>query len=47
MKLPSLDDYDVAGVRPAEAAWWGDEVRYAVEALEDGAPLEGFDVSFI
>lgn len=33
--LPSLDDYDLQGVRPDEAALWGDDVRYAVEARED------------
>ncbi|MFE5828689.1 hypothetical protein ACFQ8W_00210 [Streptomyces sp. NPDC056508] len=32
--LPSLDDYDVQGVRETEAALWGDDVRLAVEALE-------------
>jgi hypothetical protein len=41
-RLPSLDDYDVQGVRPTEAAMWPDEVRYAVEALEDADPLAGF-----
>ncbi|MGW0468282.1 hypothetical protein ACWDX6_23905 [Streptomyces sp. NPDC003027] len=34
-RLPSLDDYDVQGVRSAEAAMWGDDVRYGVEALEE------------
>lgn len=37
-RLPSLDDYDVQGVRPTEAAMWGDDVRYAVETLH-GAEL--------
>ncbi|MFI9123829.1 hypothetical protein ACIGW0_31310 [Streptomyces bikiniensis] len=32
--LPSLDDYDVQGVRETEAALWGDDVRLSVEALE-------------
>ncbi|WP_329168366.1 hypothetical protein OG709_30100 [Streptomyces sp. NBC_01267] len=36
--LPSLDDYDVQGVRPAEAALWGDDVRYSVEALHEQRP---------
>ncbi|WP_406324033.1 hypothetical protein [Streptomyces niveus] len=40
--LPSLDDYDVQGVRETEAAWWGDEVRYAVEARSDGDTMAGF-----
>ncbi|MFD4699817.1 hypothetical protein [Streptomyces niveus] len=42
MKLPSLDDYDVQGVRETEAAFWGDEVRYAVEARSDGDVTTGF-----
>ncbi|MEV0444052.1 hypothetical protein AB0I84_18795 [Streptomyces spectabilis] len=37
-RLPSLDDYDVQGVRPDEAALWGDDVRWAVEALSDDFP---------
>ncbi|MDH6625782.1 hypothetical protein M2271_003593 [Streptomyces sp. LBL] len=43
-RLPSLDEYDVQGVRPDEAAYWGDEVMYAVEARNDSAPLEGFSI---
>jgi hypothetical protein len=43
-RLPSLDDYDVQGVRPDEAALWGDEVMYALEALNDSSPLEGFSI---
>ncbi|HLL34168.1 MAG TPA: hypothetical protein VK545_09815 [Streptomyces sp.] len=42
-RLPSLDDYDVQGVRPDEAALWGDEVLWSVEARSD-APLDGFIV---
>lgn len=42
MNLPSLDDYDVQGVRETEAAFWGDEVRYAVEARTDGDIFAGF-----
>lgn len=42
-RLPSLDDYDVQGVRPDEAAFWGDDVMYAVEARSD-SPLDGFSV---
>ncbi|MEV4939615.1 hypothetical protein [Streptomyces zaomyceticus] len=43
-RLPSLDDYDVQGVRPAEAALWGDDVRYGVEMLEDvGNELTALD----
>lgn len=34
-RLPSLDAYDVQGVRPDEAALWGDEVRQAVEEASD------------
>lgn len=32
---PSLDDYDLQGVRPEEAALWGADVTAAVEALDD------------
>ncbi|MFE6493367.1 hypothetical protein [Streptomyces sp. NPDC057748] len=32
---PSLDDYDLIGVRPEEAALWGPEVLAGVEALDD------------
>ncbi|MGW2950735.1 hypothetical protein [Streptomyces eurythermus] len=34
-RLPSLDDYDLSGVRPDEAALWGDDIRYAVEDRAD------------
>ncbi|MET9126951.1 hypothetical protein [Streptomyces sp. NPDC004528] len=37
-RLPSLDDYDLQGVRPDEAALWGDDVMYAVEARSDSTP---------
>jgi hypothetical protein len=43
-RLPSLDDYDVQGVRPDEAALWGDDVLYAVEARSDSTPADGFFV---
>lgn len=39
-RLPSLDDYDLQGVRTAEAAMWGDDVRYAVETLQDAELLD-------
>lgn len=32
---PSLDDYDLQGVRPEEAALWGADVAAGVEALDD------------
>lgn len=41
-RLPSLDDYDVQGVRPDEAALWGDDIRYAVEDRSDSPLPEGF-----
>jgi hypothetical protein len=41
---PSLDDYDLQGVRPEEAALWGADVLAAVEALEDSRL---FDAEFI
>ncbi|MCY0926267.1 hypothetical protein OTB20_08610 [Streptomyces sp. H27-H1] len=37
-RLPSLDAYDVQGVRADEAALWGDDVRLAVDELSDAAP---------
>ncbi|WP_405620325.1 hypothetical protein [Streptomyces sp. NBC_00076] len=43
-RLPSLDEYDVQGVRHDEAAFWGDEVMYAVEARSDATWPEGFAV---
>lgn len=43
-RLPSLDDYDVQGVRLDEAALWGDDIRYAVEARSDSTDLDGFSV---
>ncbi|MFB7823825.1 hypothetical protein [Streptomyces hydrogenans] len=38
-RLPSLDEYDVQGLRSADAAMWDDDVRYAAEALEDAESL--------
>lgn len=35
MRLPSLDTYDVQGLRPDEAAMWPDEVRQAAEDGDD------------
>jgi hypothetical protein len=35
MPHPSLDAYDLQGIRPEEAALWGVDVLSAVEALED------------
>ncbi|MCQ6554743.1 hypothetical protein NPS70_16280 [Streptomyces sp. C10-9-1] len=40
-RCPSLDEYDVQGVRTTEAVLWGDDVRNAVEALRDAA-MDGF-----
>ncbi|MFD9205923.1 hypothetical protein ACFVZM_06545 [Streptomyces sioyaensis] len=34
MRFPSLDDYDVQGVRPEEAAMYGEEYVLRLEALE-------------
>ncbi|WP_369147100.1 hypothetical protein [Streptomyces sp. R44] len=39
-RLPSLDEYDVQGVRTAEAALWGDDIRNAVETLQDAELLD-------
>lgn len=33
-RFPSLDDYDVQGVRPEEAALYGEEYVLRLEALE-------------
>ncbi|MET9959281.1 hypothetical protein ABZ128_09365 [Streptomyces sp. NPDC006326] len=42
-RLPSLDAYDVQGVRPDEAALWGDDVTYALDELTDlPAELDDF-----
>lgn len=41
-RYPSLDDYDVQGVRPEEAALWGGDVLLAVEARSDGESLDGY-----
>ncbi|WP_425837456.1 hypothetical protein [Streptomyces fractus] len=47
-RLPSLDDYDVQGVRPEEAALWGDDVMWAVESRSGEAPLpDGFHVEAV
>nr|WP_169808058.1 hypothetical protein [Streptomyces antibioticus] len=46
-RLPSLDDYDVSGVSPDEAALWGDDIRYAVEARSDSTDLDGFSVDAV
>jgi hypothetical protein len=47
MNLPSLDDYDVQGLRLEEAALWGDDIRYTVEARNDGMALDGLIVESI
>ncbi|GAB1326918.1 hypothetical protein [Streptomyces sennicomposti] len=46
-RLPSLDDYDLSGVHPDEAALWGDDIRYTVEARSDEGTLDGFTVETI
>jgi hypothetical protein len=46
-RLPSLDDYDVQGVRLDEAAFWGDDIRYVVEARNDSPIPEGFSLDVI
>jgi hypothetical protein len=46
-RLPSLDDYDLQGVRPDEAALWGDDIRYAVEERSDSLLPEGFSYDVI
>lgn len=38
---PSLDDYDLQGVRPEEAALWGTDVLQAVETLTDSQMFDG------
>ncbi|MEV4972009.1 hypothetical protein [Streptomyces scopuliridis] len=43
-RLPSLDEYDVQGVRQSEAALWGDDVLYAVEELSIADSLYAFIV---
>ncbi|MFG2292008.1 hypothetical protein [Streptomyces sp. NPDC048603] len=36
-RLPSLDAYDVQGVRPDEAALWGEDVRLLVDELHESS----------
>ncbi|MEU7039803.1 hypothetical protein AB0A77_01940 [Streptomyces varsoviensis] len=42
MRLPTLDMYDLVGVSRADAAFYSDDVRYAVEELEDNADWIAF-----
>ncbi|WP_327379395.1 hypothetical protein [Streptomyces sp. NBC_01212] len=44
-RIPSLDDYDVQGVRPDEAALWGGDVLLAVESRTDGDLMDGFEIN--
>lgn len=47
-RLPSLDDYDLTGVRPEEAALWGDDVMWAVESRSDeSVTLDGYHVDAV
>lgn len=39
-RFPSLDDYDVQGIRPEEAALYGEEVVLRLEALEMSAAVD-------
>ncbi|BDM70559.1 hypothetical protein HEK616_40460 [Streptomyces nigrescens] len=41
-RLPSLDDYDVQGVRPDEAALYGEETVLRVEALESATAADWY-----
>ncbi|WP_202546298.1 hypothetical protein [Streptomyces sp. SID2119] len=43
-RIPSLDDYDLQGVRPEEAALWGGDVLLAVEARADGDLMDGAEI---
>lgn len=42
--LPSLDLYDLQGVRPEEAALYGDDIRYALDDMDQVA--EGFAIAY-
>lgn len=42
--LPSLDIYDLQGVRPEELAAYGDDIRYALDDLDPVTGAEGFAV---
>ncbi|MEU7243363.1 hypothetical protein [Streptomyces sparsogenes] len=43
MRLPTLDAYDVQGIRSDEAALWGDDALAALEDLE-AADLMALDL---
>lgn len=42
--LPSLDLYDLQGVRPEETALYGDDIRYALDDLDPMTGVDGFSV---
>ncbi|MGW6638518.1 hypothetical protein [Streptomyces cyaneofuscatus] len=44
-RIPSLDDYDLQGVRPEEAALWGGDVLLAVESRTDGDLMDGTEIT--
>lgn len=43
--LPSLDLYDLQGVRPEEAALYGDDIRYALDDLDPMTGATGFGIT--
>lgn len=43
-RLPSLTSYDVQGVRPEEAALYGDDIRYALDDLDPLFGADGFGI---
>lgn len=42
--LPSLDIYDLQGVRPDELAAYGDDIRYALDDWDPLTGIEGFGI---
>ncbi len=44
--LPSLDLYDLQGVRPEELAAYGDDIRYALDDVDPLAWAYGFGTTY-
>lgn len=43
--LPSLDQYDLQGVRPDELAGYGDDIRYALDDMDPLSGESGFGIA--
>lgn len=42
--LPSLDIYDLQGVKPDELAAYGDDIRYALDDMDQLTGIEGLGI---